>query len=129
MSPLSATSPFKTVLTKGRSCLFFVFVANVRRPGGFRDVQDVLLATPNDIARACRIPLHEANKIISSICREHAQPLRSLQQVLTDTHESFTTGDAELDSMLGGGIASGTVWEVVGERYLCHLPSFGSRKC
>ncbi|KAH0830479.1 P-loop containing nucleoside triphosphate hydrolase protein [Lanmaoa asiatica] len=97
MSALSATQ--RTVLAKG----------------GFREISDVLLATASDISRACKIPPHEANKIISLICREHAQPLRPLQAFLPGTDESFTTGDSELDSILGGGVTTGMVWEVVGE--------------
>ena len=31
--------------------------------------------------------------------------------------EYFTTGDVVLDRALGGGIRTGMVWEVVGERY------------
>lgn len=31
--------------------------------------------------------------------------------------EKFTTGDVVLDKALGGGIRTGMVWEVVGERY------------
>ncbi|KAF8553411.1 P-loop containing nucleoside triphosphate hydrolase protein, partial [Imleria badia] len=81
----------------------------------FKDVADILLATPSDISRACKIPPHEVNKIISLICREHAQPPRPLQTLLSDANESFTTGDSELDSILGGGITTAMVWEVVGE--------------
>lgn len=108
----------RTVLAKGRSCLSFYCIANIQHPGGFKDDSDALLATAGDISRACRIPIREANTIISLICREHAQPLRPLQAFLSEPNESFTTGDSELDSILGGGITTGMVWEVVGERYL-----------
>ncbi|KAG6376048.1 hypothetical protein JVT61DRAFT_2016 [Boletus reticuloceps] len=96
--------------------------AQIRRSGGFRDVSDILLAAPSDISNACRLPPSEVNKIISHIYREHAQPSRPLQSFLSHADESFTTGDSELDTILGGGIMTAMVWEVVGERYGCHSP-------
>ncbi|KAL4064309.1 P-loop containing nucleoside triphosphate hydrolase protein, partial [Scleroderma citrinum] len=84
--------------------------------GGFKDIADVLLTSASEISTTCRIPLQEANKIITTICRECAEPLRPLGEILAEEHdEMFTTGDAELDSVLGGGIRTGMVWEVVGE--------------
>ncbi|KIJ69524.1 hypothetical protein HYDPIDRAFT_124118 [Hydnomerulius pinastri MD-312] len=84
--------------------------------GGFKDISDVLLATASDISRACRIAPQEVNKIISLICRERAQPPRPLREFLAEEpSEKITTGDVELDSLIGGGIKTGMVWEVVGE--------------
>ncbi|KAF8136246.1 Rad51-domain-containing protein [Boletus edulis] len=59
---------------------------------------------PSDISHACKLPPSEVNKIISLIYREHAQPSRPLQSFLSNADESFTTGDSELDTILGGGI-------------------------
>jgi len=85
--------------------------------GGFKDIADVLLSSSSEISRACRIPPQEAGKIIADICRERVQPLRPLGEFLAEEHdEMFTTGDAELDSVLGGGIRTGMLWEAVGER-------------
>ena len=85
--------------------------------GGFKDIADVLLSSSSEISRACRIPPQEAGKIIATICRERMQPLRPLGEFLAEAHdEMFTTGDAELDSVLGGGIRTGMLWEAVGER-------------
>lgn len=84
--------------------------------GGFKDIADVLLSSSSEISRACRIPPQEAGKIIATICRERMQPLRPLGEFLAEAHdEMFTTGDAELDSVLGGGIRTGMLWEAVGE--------------
>ncbi|KIK78521.1 hypothetical protein PAXRUDRAFT_28594 [Paxillus rubicundulus Ve08.2h10] len=85
--------------------------------GGFKDTSDVLLATASDISRACRIAPQEASKIITLICQECAQPLRPLREFLSEGNEKFTTGDTELDFILGGGIRTGMVWEVVGESF------------
>ena len=85
--------------------------------GGFKDIANVLLTGSSEISRACRIPPQEANKIIATICQERIQPLRSLGELLAEEHdEMFTTGDSELDSVLGGGVRTGMVWEAVGER-------------
>lgn len=84
--------------------------------GGFKDIADILLATPSELSRACRIPPQEANEVIARICQERAQPLRRLADILADEHdEKFTTGDAELDTLLGGGIRTGMIWETAGE--------------
>jgi len=39
--------------------------------------------------------------------------------------EEFTTGDSRLDKSLGGGIRTGMIWEVVGER---SVPCSGNRR-
>lgn len=84
--------------------------------GGFKDIADILLATPSELSRTCRITPQEANEIIARICQERAQPLRRLADILADERdEKFTTGDAELDTLLGGGVRTGMLWEAVGE--------------
>ncbi|KAI6111528.1 hypothetical protein EV401DRAFT_2075457 [Pisolithus croceorrhizus] len=83
---------------------------------GFKDVADILLATPSELSRTCRITPQEANEIIARTCQEQAQPLRRLADILADEHdEMFTTGDGELDTLLGGGVRTGMLWETVGE--------------
>ncbi|KAI6167127.1 P-loop containing nucleoside triphosphate hydrolase protein, partial [Pisolithus thermaeus] len=82
----------------------------------FKDVADILLATPSELSRTCRITPQEANEIIARTCQEQAQPLRRLADILADEHdEMFTTGDGELDTLLGGGVRTGMLWETVGE--------------
>jgi Rad51 len=43
------------------------------------------------------------------------QHIRRLKDVRTEGEE-FTTGDPRLDKALGGGIRTGMIWEVAGER-------------
>ncbi|KAI6038974.1 Rad51B protein, partial [Pisolithus marmoratus] len=84
--------------------------------GGFKDIADLLLATPSELSRTCRIAPQEANEIIARICQEQAQPPRRLADIVADERdEIFTTGDAELDTLLGGGIRTGMIWEAAGE--------------
>ncbi|KAF9228039.1 hypothetical protein BS17DRAFT_417964 [Gyrodon lividus] len=117
LSTLSGTQ--KALLAKGKPPVQFLPSAHkiITTPlGGFKDISDVLVATASDISRACRIAPQEASKIVTLICRERAQPLRPLREFLSGWNEQFTTGDTELNSILGGGMRTGMVWEVVGER-------------
>lgn len=52
------------------------------------------------------------------VCDELAPKVYQLDDPALPKHEKFTTGDALLDSLFGGGIRTGKVWEVVGERYV-----------
>ena len=84
--------------------------------GGYKDLSDLLLSTPSDISRSTRIIPSEVITILEAACRECASPIMTIRDLPLDGEEKFTTGDAELDSMLGGGIRTGMLWEVVGER-------------
>ena len=70
--------------------------------------------------RKCRISHHDAQNILNTVCDELAPKLVSLAEPALPKDETFTTGDALLDRLLGGGIRTGKLWEVVGERYV-HL--------
>ena len=59
----------------------------------------------------------EAQNIIDLVCKAHAHKPRSVANIEQEDLEMFTTGDAALDSALGGGIRTGMLWEVVGQRY------------
>lgn len=65
--------------------------------------------------------LQQAQNIIDIVCKEHAQQPRSLADVDLEENDIFTTGDADLDRALGGGIKTGMIWEIAGERYLISL--------
>jgi DNA repair protein RAD57 len=55
---------------------------------------------------------------MDSVCKERCKPVRLLEHVVQEGNEVFTTGDSQLDNALGGGIRTGMVWEIVGERYV-----------
>lgn len=84
--------------------------------GGYKNLSDLLLSTSSDISRTTRIAPLEVTRILEAACREHAVPINKIKDLPMEGEEKFTTGDAELDSMLGGGIRTGMLWEVVGER-------------
>jgi DNA repair protein RAD57 len=96
------------------------FVYNEFQPvGGYKDLSDLVLSTPSDISRTTRLPLNEVTRILETACRECAPPINKIKDLPLEGEEKFTTGDAELDGMLGGGIRTGMLWEVVGERCEC----------
>ena len=61
--------------------------------------------------------LMEAQNIITIVCKQHARQPRSLADAEIESDEIFTTGNDELDDALGGGIRTGMMWEIVGQRY------------
>jgi DNA repair protein RAD57 len=86
--------------------------------GNLQTVSDLLLNTPQEVAKRCKISSLEIKRIIDTVL--NAIPLRRLnvlEDIAHDGDEKFSTGDAILDIALGGGIRTGMVWEVVGERY------------
>ncbi|KAG1754221.1 P-loop containing nucleoside triphosphate hydrolase protein [Suillus lakei] len=83
--------------------------------GGYKNLSDLLLSTPSDISRMTRIIPLEVTRILEAACRERAAPINKIKDLPLESEEKITTGDAELDGMLGGGIRTGMLWEVVGE--------------
>ena len=94
------------------SCSHAVFIGNLET------VSDLLLNTPQELAKRCKISPVEIKRTVDTVL--HAIPLRRLnvlEDIAHDGDEKFSTGDAILDVALEGGIRTGMVWEVVGERY------------
>jgi len=86
------------------------------KKGNLETVSDLLLNTPQEIAKRCKISPFEIKRIIDTVL--NAIPLRRLnvlEDIAHDGDEKFSTGDAILDIALEGGIRTGMVWEVVGE--------------
>ena len=94
-----------------------VFGYNEFRPAeGYKVLSDLLLSTPTEISLATGICEKVVIGIFEAACRECASPIDKVKDLPPEGEEKFTTGDAELDGMLGGGIRTGMLWEVVGER-------------
>jgi DNA repair protein RAD57 len=64
----------------------------------------------------CRISPLGIQAILDIVCRENSRPTRLLEDIKDQGDQKFTTGDVELDNALGGGIRTGMIWEVAGER-------------
>jgi DNA repair protein RAD57 len=78
-------------------------------------VTDLLLASIPDIAKKCKASPIQLRQIFDKVL--NAVPLLKYDALDTlPDDEIFTTGDATLDNALGGGIRTGMLWEVAGER-------------
>jgi DNA repair protein RAD57 len=73
--------------------------------------------SPQDLGRKCRISPLEAKSIFNTVCQNNAPQIRSLADVEDDQEQVCSTGDGYLDAALGGGLRTGMVWEVCGQRY------------
>jgi hypothetical protein len=93
--------------------------------GNFQTVADLLLTSTQDIAKRCKSPPLEIKRIVDAVLSASPWPEINRVDTLDDEDdEHFTTGDVVLDRALGGGIRTGMVWEVVGERYAQILSRF-----
>lgn len=75
------------------------------------------MAPLQDVTRKCRISVSEVRAIVESLC--DSEPTVFLPRRLDNIdrgEERCTTGDTYLDEALGGGIRTGMIWEVFGER-------------
>lgn len=82
---------------------------------GIRTAVDVLCLTSDELARRLRLP--DAHHITEKVAKALApSPQLIGDPSYKDPRERITTGDANLDSLLGGGIVTGAIWEIVGER-------------
>jgi DNA repair protein RAD57 len=71
----------------------------------------------NEVARKCRISTADAKAIYDILLKESGSlDIPSLDSLSLPADESFSTGDVYLDQALNGGVRTGMVWEVVGER-------------
>lgn len=83
---------------------------------GIVTVEDLVLLSIPDIVRKCRISQYEAQNIYNSVCDELVPKLYALDDPELPVDETFTTGDALIDGVLGGGVRTRKLWELVGER-------------
>lgn len=78
---------------------------------------ELLLVSPQDLGRSCRISPLEAKVILNAVCEKNSPQIRSLAAVPDDQENVCSTGDSYLDATLGGGLRTGMVWEIFGQRY------------
>lgn len=78
---------------------------------------DLILVPVQDIAKRCKASPVEIKRLVDIVLSRIPQrPLQRLDNLRSEGDELFSTGDSVLDKALGGGIRTGMVWEVVGER-------------
>ena len=75
---------------------------------------------PADAAKKCRIPVKEIEILIDLVCKELAPQPQTLRDVADLGEEKFTTGDSHIDDVLGGGVRTGMLWEISGEKCVFH---------
>jgi DNA repair protein RAD57 len=83
------------------------------------DASMLVLETPENIARRCRISPAYALSLLQNVCNEALETPSCLEYTLGHERRSFTTGDVGLDELLGEGIHVGRVYEISGERCAC----------
>ena len=76
-----------------------------------------MLTPSQGIAKRCKISPLDIGRIKDTVFQAVPLPLQRLDTLDVNEDEQFTTGDEILDSALGGGVRTGMIWEVVGERY------------
>lgn len=89
--------------------------------GGIRLVADLLLAAPRDLAKVLKLPIAEVHAILKSISKELVGTHVRWKNLDDFRHETFSTGDDRIDALLGGGIRTGMVWELAGERFVARV--------
>ena len=79
---------------------------------------NLLVKRVPEVAKKCRIPVAELENLIDLVCDELFQSPRTIRTVDRIGGEVFTTGEPYLDEALGGGIRTGMVWEIAGEKWV-----------
>lgn len=84
--------------------------------GKLQTVSDLLLKKPTDLAKKCRTQLKDMEVIINLVCKELDRLPALLRDVAHLGEERFTSGESALDDTLGGGIHTGMLLEIFGEK-------------
>ncbi|KAJ7734951.1 P-loop containing nucleoside triphosphate hydrolase protein [Mycena maculata] len=82
------------------------------KKGNLQTLAELVLVSPQDLGRRCRISPLEAKAILNTVCENNRPQIKAL----TEEEESMcSTGDSYLDAALGGGLRTGMIWEVFGQ--------------
>lgn len=95
-------------------------------------VADIVLTPPQDLAKRCRVSSSEISQLIRDICQNQGSlqfTFRTFEHTTEDDPKTLTLGDVILDAALGGGLRTGMIWEIVGERYGCLHLYIPTRNC
>ena len=109
-----------TERVRERHALPLPLLVNVHSPQyivvvvGLKTALDVLVLPPQELAQ--KLQVADAQDIIDAISRAIAPRPVIIDSSFVSTSESISTGDDAFDGLLGGGIVTGAIWEVVGER-------------
>ncbi|KZT59167.1 P-loop containing nucleoside triphosphate hydrolase protein [Calocera cornea HHB12733] len=82
--------------------------------GGFGDdPSSVLLWSPQEVAKRLRLTPQQVLDLTDSLAKDLTPKIRKLDE--TEDGRWFTTGDARIDAMMGGGVCTGQIYDVCGE--------------
>ena len=115
------TSVQKALLRQCQHKLPFTYVAHLELTlfiltGRINRLSELILTPASELSRRSKRPLAEIDYLVDNICREYSSTSLKLDRLTEVIDNKFTTGDASLDRILGGGIRTGMVWEISGER-------------
>lgn len=74
------------------------------------------MAPAKDVSKRLKLSLIEVQSIVESVCKDLAQRTCRFERLELEGNDRFTSGDPALDEAFGGGIRTGMVWDLVGER-------------
>lgn len=123
LSTLTSLSAIqKAALSRGMLTVYHIesILSDTQYVANIKTVADLLLLSHYDLSKRCRITPTDAQNIVDRVCEELYKAPLSLDDPSVRRDEVFSTGNENLDNALGGGIRTGMLWEVVGER--CSLP-------
>lgn len=82
------------------------------------EASEIITAAPQDVLKRLKLSdIQQVNRLLHTICQDVAPRSNALSDIV-DADESnwITTGDPEVDRLLGGGVRTGVITEICGER-------------
>jgi DNA repair protein RAD57 len=88
------------------------------RPADYIEASEIINAAPQDVLRKLKYAeIQQVNQIVQVLCQDVAPKSQPIGQLIEEDLQNWiTTGDEGLDRLLGGGIRTGLITEVCGER-------------
>jgi DNA repair protein RAD57 len=82
------------------------------------EASEVITAAPQDVLKRLKLAdIQQVNRLVQTLCQDVAPTAKRLSDVADEDDKNWiTTGDPEVDRLLGGGVRTGVITEVCGER-------------
>lgn len=82
------------------------------------EASEIVNAAPSDVLRKLKYAdIQQVNEIVQVLCQDVAPKSHTIGCMIEEDHQNWiTTGDDGIDKLLGGGIRTGLITEVCGER-------------
>jgi DNA repair protein RAD57 len=82
------------------------------------EASEVITAAPQDVLKRLKLAdIQQVNRLVQTLCQDVAPKAKRLSDVADEDDRNWiTTGDPEVDRLLGGGVRTGVITEVCGER-------------